>query len=129
LTGHDDELDDGLGVSNRRVSPERLTSGARETGGSAAGQARPPGQHAARLIACYLGTCSPERRRATAVLAALWLASSAIAYLFLVNALAWTVYLFGPFLLLWIAATGIWLTAIAGRPAVHAAGSPPGRRR
>jgi hypothetical protein len=64
---------------------------------------------------------APARRRpgwlrATALLAAIALASSAVAYLFLDNALAWAVYFSGPLLLLWIAATGIWLTA-AGRPA------------
>jgi hypothetical protein len=60
----------------------------------------------------------PRWLRAAALLAAIALASSAVAYLFLVTALAWTVYLSGPLLLLWIAATGAWLTATAGRPAV-----------
>jgi hypothetical protein len=59
----------------------------------------------------------PRWLRATTGLAALFLAGSAVAYLFLINALAWIVYLSGPFLLLWIAATGIWLTVTAGRPA------------
>jgi hypothetical protein len=59
----------------------------------------------------------PRWLRETTGLAALFLAGSAVAYLFLINALAWIVYLSGPFLLLWIAATGIWLTVTAGRPA------------
>jgi hypothetical protein len=53
----------------------------------------------------------PRWLRAAALLAAIALASSAVAYVFLANALAWTVYLSGPLLLLWIAATGTWLTA------------------
>jgi hypothetical protein len=60
----------------------------------------------------------PRWLRATALLAALSLASSAAAYLFLSNTLAWTAYLSGSFLLLWIAATGIWLTATARGNAV-----------
>ncbi|HMG61335.1 MAG TPA: hypothetical protein VK599_00150 [Streptosporangiaceae bacterium] len=53
----------------------------------------------------------PGWLRVIALLAAVALASSAVAYLFLANALAWTVYLSGPLLLLWVAATGTWLTA------------------
>ena len=60
----------------------------------------------------------PRWLLATALLAAIALASSAVAYLLLANALAWAVYLSGPLLLVWIAATGAWLTATAGRPAV-----------
>jgi peptidoglycan/LPS O-acetylase OafA/YrhL len=59
---------------------------------------------------------APRWLRATAGLAAVALASSAVAYLSLSNALAWTVYVSGPLLLLWIAATGIWLTSVR-RPA------------
>jgi hypothetical protein len=65
----------------------------------------------------------PRWLRATALLAAIALASSAVAYLSLANALAWTVYLSGPLLLLWIAATGTWLTASGTWPAA-AAGRP-----
>jgi hypothetical protein len=53
----------------------------------------------------------PGWLRVIALLAAVALAGSAVAYLFLANALAWTVYLSGPLLLLWVAATGTWLTA------------------
>jgi hypothetical protein len=60
----------------------------------------------------------PRWLRATALLAAIALAASAAAYLFLANALAWTVYLSGPLLLVWIAATGAWLTFAAADPGV-----------
>jgi hypothetical protein len=60
----------------------------------------------------------PRWLRATALLAAIALAASAAAYLFLANALAWTVYLSGPLLLVWIAATGAWLTFATADPAV-----------
>jgi hypothetical protein len=81
-------------------------------------------------VAAYLAVTAratarprPGWLRATALLAAVALASSAVAYLLLASALAWTVYLSGPLLLLWIAATGTWLTASgAWRPA--AADSP-----
>lgn len=59
----------------------------------------------------------PRWLRATALLAAIALVSSAVAYLSLASALAWTVYLSGPLLLLWIAATGTWLTASGTWPA------------
>jgi hypothetical protein len=58
---------------------------------------------------------SPNWLRITATLAAVALAVSGLAYLLLASALAWTVYLSGPLLLLWISGTGIWLTL--GRPA------------
>jgi hypothetical protein len=64
----------------------------------------------------------PAWLRAVAALTAAALVVSGLAYLLLANPLAWTVYLSGPLLLLWIAATGIWLTRSspapgAGRPA------------
>jgi hypothetical protein len=52
----------------------------------------------------------PNLLRATAALAAATLAVSGLDYLLLVNSLAWAVYVSGPLLLAWIAATGIWLT-------------------
>jgi hypothetical protein len=58
----------------------------------------------------------PRWLRAIAGLAAAALVSSAVAYLFRDNAIAWAVYLSGPLLLLWIAATGTWLTFVR-RPA------------
>jgi hypothetical protein len=53
---------------------------------------------------------SPNWLRITAGLAAAALAVSGLDYLLLASALAWTVYLSGPLLLLWISGTGIWLT-------------------
>jgi hypothetical protein len=73
---------------------------------------------AAYLAARARGTAAgpqPRWLRAVAALAAVSLASSAVAYLFRDNALAGTVYLSGPLLLLWIAATGTWLTATRRR--------------
>lgn len=52
----------------------------------------------------------PRWLQAAAVLAAVSLIVSGVSYLLLANALAWTVYFSGPLLLLWITATGIWLT-------------------
>ena len=52
----------------------------------------------------------PTWLRAAAALAAAALAVSGLDYLLLANSLAWTVYISGPLLLAWIAATGIWLT-------------------
>jgi hypothetical protein len=52
----------------------------------------------------------PNWLRATDALAAAALAVSGLDYLLLANSLAWTVYISGPLLLAWIAATGIWLT-------------------
>jgi hypothetical protein len=83
-----------------------------------AGTRSPPRRNAAGGPARPAASPWPRWLRATALLAALSLASSAVAYLFLSNALAWTAYLSGSFLLLWIAATGIWLTATAGGHAV-----------
>ena len=60
----------------------------------------------------------PAWLRATAALAAAGLAVSGLDYLLLANSLAWTAYISGPLLLLWIAATGIWLTGSSpGKPA------------
>jgi hypothetical protein len=61
---------------------------------------------------------SPHWLRVTAALAAASLAVSGLAYLLLAGALAWTVYLSGPLLLLWISGTGLWLTL--SRPALDA---------
>ncbi len=52
----------------------------------------------------------PKWLRVTAALAAAALTVSGLDYLLLANSLAWTVYISGPLLLAWIAATGIWLT-------------------
>ena len=52
----------------------------------------------------------PNWLKATAALAAAALAVSGLDYLLLANSLAWTVYISGPLLLAWIAATGIWMT-------------------
>jgi hypothetical protein len=53
----------------------------------------------------------PRWLQAATVLAAVALVVSGLGYLLLANGLAWTVYLSGPLLLLWITGTGIWLTA------------------
>jgi hypothetical protein len=49
--------------------------------------------------------------RAVAALTALALVLSGGTYLLLAGSAAWTVYLSGPLLLLWITATGVWLRA------------------
>jgi hypothetical protein len=88
-------------------------------GGPARGTAaRAPSRTPARIPVRGAAGPWPRWLRAIALLAALSLASSAVAYLFLSNTLAWTAYLSGSFLLLWIAATGIWLTATARGNAV-----------
>jgi len=74
------------------------------------------------VVAAYLSarrTCDrhqPNWLRATAALAAAALAASGLDYVLLANPLAWTVYVSGPLLLAWIAATGIWLTRSRARP-------------
>ena len=52
----------------------------------------------------------PNWLRALAAAAAAALAVSGVDYLLLANSVAWTVYISGPLLLAWLAATGIWLT-------------------
>jgi hypothetical protein len=52
----------------------------------------------------------PAWLRAVAAVTAVALAVSGVGYLLLANSLAWAVYISGPLLLLWVAATGIWLT-------------------
>jgi hypothetical protein len=75
-------------------------------------------------VAAYLAARRTWDRRppnwltATAALAAAALAVSGLDYVLLANSLAWTVYISGPLLLAWIAATGIWLTR--GVPAATA---------
>ena len=74
----------------------------------------------------------PNWLRATAALAAAALAVSGLDYLLLANSLAWTVYISGPLLLAWIAATGIWLTrsSLAGAPVCrHDPAGRPGKPR
>jgi hypothetical protein len=66
-------------------------------------------------VAAYLavrGTAgrTPSWLRATAALAAAALTVSGLGYLTLSGTLGGTAYVSGPLLLLWIAATGIWLT-------------------
>ena len=75
------------------------------------------------------GPVLPRWLRGVTVPLGLSLIASGYAYLTLLNALAWTAYISGPFLLLWVAGAGIALTATAG--AVKAAGyrlSPKSRR-
>jgi hypothetical protein len=67
-------------------------------------------------VAAYLavravtGRLTPRWLRAVAALTALALLASGCTYLLLANALAWTVYISGPLLLIWITGTGIRLT-------------------
>jgi hypothetical protein len=56
------------------------------------------------------GALMPRWLKGAAGLAAVALAGSAVAYLLLASSLAGLVYLAGPLLLLWITATGVWLT-------------------
>jgi hypothetical protein len=71
-------------------------------------------------VAVYLAVTGrrqlPRWIKAVAALAALALVVSGLSYLALASALAGAVYVSGPLLLLWIAATGSWLTR-AARPA------------
>lgn len=64
----------------------------------------------------------PSWLRAVAALTAAALAVSGVAYLLLANPLAWAVYISGPLLLLWVAATGIWLTRSTPAGGAAAAG-------
>jgi hypothetical protein len=52
----------------------------------------------------------PRWLRAAGLLLAVAITASGLAYLTLSNALAWTAYVSGPLLLLWVTGTGIWLT-------------------
>jgi hypothetical protein len=52
----------------------------------------------------------PRWLQVTAVLLAVSLVGSGLAYLLLWNGLAWAVYASGPLLLLWVTGLGIWLT-------------------
>jgi hypothetical protein len=75
-------------------------------------------------VAAYLaarGTAprTPSWLRATAALAAAALTLSGLGYLTLSSTLAGAAYVSGPLLLLWIAATGIWLARSSSAPAVH----------
>ena len=59
----------------------------------------------------------PRWLRVTAILTAVTLIASGCAYLLLANSLAWTVYLSGPLLVIWVTGTGFCLSATgaAGR--------------
>jgi hypothetical protein len=65
---------------------------------------------AAYLAARGAAARTPSWLRATAALAAVALVVSGLGYLLLSSTLAGAAYVSGPLLLLWIAATGIWLT-------------------
>ena len=73
------------------------------------------------VCACYVairrqgGRRLPAWLRVVSFALAVSIAVSAIAYLFLIEPLAWVVYVAGPFLLLWVAGVGIWLTLIRRR--------------
>jgi hypothetical protein len=77
-------------------------------------------------VAAYLaatGTAArlPSWLRATAALAAAALIVSGLGYLSLSSTLAGAAYVSGPLLLLWIAATGVWLTRTSRASAVRRA--------
>jgi hypothetical protein len=57
----------------------------------------------------------PRWLRVTAAVTAVALVASGVTYLLLANALAGTVYVAGPLLLIWVTGTGLWLTVAARR--------------
>jgi hypothetical protein len=74
-------------------------------------------------VAAYLGARGTAARppswlRVTAALAAAALIVSGLGYLTLSSTLAGAAYVSGPLLLLWIAATGVWLTRTSSAPAI-----------
>jgi hypothetical protein len=69
----------------------------------------------AGVAACFVATRNPAARQprwltVTAVAMAVALVASGVAYVLLANPLAWTAFVSGPLLLIWVAGTGIWLT-------------------
>ena len=69
----------------------------------------------AGVAACFVATRSPAARpprwlAVTAVAMAVALVASGVTYVVLANPLAWTAFVSGPLLLIWVAGTGIWLT-------------------
>lgn len=68
------------------------------------------------------GPALPRWLRGVTVPLGLALIASGYAYLALSNALAWTAYVSGPLLLLWVGSAGIALTVTAGRRARHNGG-------
>jgi hypothetical protein len=72
---------------------------------------------------------APRWLRMLTVPLGLALIASGYAYLTLSNALAWTAYLSGPLLLLWVAGTGIVLTVAARRPGKPRSRLGPGADR
>jgi hypothetical protein len=74
-------------------------------------------------VAAYLaarGTAgrTPSWLRAVAALAAAALTVSGLGYLTLSGSLGWAAYVSGPLLLLWVAATGMWLTRRSSAAAI-----------
>ena len=69
----------------------------------------------AGVAACFIATRNPAARQprwlaVTAVAMAVALVASGVTYVALANPLAWTAFVSGPLLLIWVAGTGIWLT-------------------
>lgn len=69
----------------------------------------------AGVAACFVATRSPVARpprwlTVTALVMAVALVTSGLVYLVLANPLAWTAFVSGPLLLIWVTGTGIWLT-------------------
>jgi hypothetical protein len=72
----------------------------------------------AGVAACFVATRNPAARqprwlRVTAVAMAVALVASGVAYVLLANPLAWTAFVSGPLLLIWVTGTGIWLARTA----------------
>jgi hypothetical protein len=72
----------------------------------------------AGVAACFVATRNPAARQprwltVTAVAMAAALVASGLAYVLLANPLAWTAFVSGPLLLIWVTGTGIWLARTA----------------
>jgi hypothetical protein len=72
----------------------------------------------AGVAACFVATRDPAARQprwltVTAVAMAVALVASGVAYVLLANPLAWTAFVSGPLLLIWVTGTGIWLARAA----------------
>lgn len=72
----------------------------------------------AGVAACFVATRSPAARpprwlTVTAAALGVALVASGLAYVLLASPLAWTAFVSGPLLLIWVTGTGIWLTRTA----------------
>lgn len=77
-------------------------------------------------VTAYLVACNgrihllPRWLHITSAALAIALVGSAVVYLLHWNAAAWTVYISGPLLLIWVTGTGVWLTVRSPARAVRA---------